>query len=138
MEIPYQDKSNYLKGLLIVAKKDKQLADSERKIIRKIAERLGFAPDFYEETLKNLLFNEYILETPIKFAERKIAESFIEDGLRLAFSDEKGTDSEIDWLRATALANNLNDTWFSNRLLNYKNITDIVNTNSDFAIFSML
>jgi hypothetical protein len=138
MGIPYQDKSNYLKGLLIVAKKDRQLADSERKIIRKIAERLGFAPDFYEETLRNLLLNEYILENPIKFAHKKIAESFIEDGLRLAFSDENATDSEIDYLRATALANDLDDTWFSNLFGNYKKIPNVLNINSDFAIFSML
>jgi hypothetical protein len=138
MELQYQDKSNYLKGLLIVAKKDHQLADSEREIIRKIAEKLGFAADFYEETLRNLLLNNYILENPIKFTHKKVAESFIDDGLRLAFSDEKATDSEIDWLCATALANDLDDTWFSNRILNYKDVTGIVKVNSDFAIFSML
>lgn len=55
MEISILDKSNYLKGLLIVAKKDKQLAEQEKKIIRHCAEKLGFARDFYENTLKDLL-----------------------------------------------------------------------------------
>ena len=48
------DKSNYLKGLLILAKKDNQLRDSEKNIIRSVAQRLGFSKDFYEETLQNL------------------------------------------------------------------------------------
>ena len=92
MEIPIKDKSNYLKGLLIVAKKDKQLADSEKRIIRGIGEKLGFASDFYEDVLKDLLSNEYILEDPIKFSNIKIAKSFIDDGLKLAYSDNKMSD----------------------------------------------
>ena len=62
MNIPVIDKSNYLKGLLITARKDKILAESEKKIIRKIGERLGFSSDFYEETLNNLLRNKYLVE----------------------------------------------------------------------------
>ncbi len=76
MNIPVIDKSNYLKGLLITARKDKKLAESEKKIIREIAERLGFSSDFYEETLRNLLANKYLIEDPVKFSDIKIAESF--------------------------------------------------------------
>ncbi|MBK7866459.1 MAG: hypothetical protein IPJ75_05425 [Ignavibacteriales bacterium] len=46
------DKSNYLKGLLIVARLDERLIDRERDQIRNVATRLGFSKDFYEETLK--------------------------------------------------------------------------------------
>ena len=43
-----------------------------KKIIRSIAEKLGFASDFYEETIQNLLANKYIDEGPIKFSDIKI------------------------------------------------------------------
>ena len=56
MEIPVKDKSNYLKGLLIVAKKDKQLADSEKRIIRGIGEKLGFASRLLRRCFKGFTF----------------------------------------------------------------------------------
>ena len=137
MDIPIKDKSNYLKGLLIVAKKDKQLADSEKKIIRGIGEKLGFASDFYEDVLKDLLSNEYIIEDPIRFSNVKIAQSFIDDGLKLAYSDNKISDVEIDWLSETAKHNNIDDIWFNEKLEFYKNSSDSFSM-TDFALFSII
>ena len=137
MEIPVKDKSSYLKGLLIVAKKDKQLADSEKRIIRGIAEKLGFASDFYESVLKDLLSNEYILEDPIKFSNLKIAKSFVDDGLRLAFSDNKISDVEINWLIETAKHNNIEDEWFKLKVEQYKNSSPSFSM-SDFALYSII
>ncbi len=116
MNIPVIDKSNYLKGLLITARKDKKLAESEKKIIREIAERLGFSSDFYEETLRNLLANKYLVEDPVKFSDIKIAESFITDGLKLAFSDNKTPSMEIDWLKRTAIDNGISLKWFEEKI----------------------
>ena len=116
MEFPLLDKSNYLKGLLIIARKDNQLAESEKNILKNIAERLGFASDFYEETIKNLLVNEHINDEPINFSNEKIAASFISDGLKLAFSDKKIHGAEIDWLKATAVKNSLEEGWFNKEL----------------------
>ncbi len=137
MEIPIKDKSNYLKGLLIVAKKDKQLADSEKRIIRGIGEKLGFAPDFYENVLKDLLSNEYIIEDPIKFSNLKIAKSFIDDGLKLAYSDNKISDVEIGWLSETAKHNDIEEKWFNEKLEYYKNTTASFSM-SDFSLYSII
>ncbi len=137
MEIPVKDKSNYLKGLLIVAKKDKQLADSEKRIIRGIGEKLGFAPDFYEDVLRDLLSNEYIIEDPIRFSNMKIARSFIDDGLKLAFSDNKISDTEINWLSETSRHNDIDEKWFSDKLESYKNST-VSFSISDFALYSII
>lgn len=137
MEIPIQDKSNYLKGLLIVAKKDKQLADSEKRIIRSIGEKLGFAPDFYEDVLKDLLSNEYIIEDPIKFSNIKIAKSFVDDGIKLAYSDNKVSDVEIKWLFETAKHNNIEDKWLNEKIEHYKNSSASFSM-SDFALFSII
>ena len=121
IEISNLDKSNYLKGLLIVAKKDNQLAQQEKKIIRHCAEKLGFARDFYEDTLKELLENKYISEEPIIFSDKKIAESFIMEGLNLAHSDNSIDNAEIDWLRSVAIKNNLSEKWFEDKRVNFKN-----------------
>lgn len=137
MQITLRDKSNYLKGLLVIAKKDNKLTEPEKKIIRDIAKKLGFASDFYEETLKSLIANKYILEDPIKFSNRKIAESFLCDGLNLAFSDGIVPDSEIEWLRKIAEKNSIEEEWFSEKLTFYKNTKHEL-VNSEFALFSII
>jgi hypothetical protein len=76
LDIPQLDRSNYLKGLLITARRDNQLAESEITIIKKLAARLGFSSDFFEETISHLLENKYITEEPIKFSNQEIAKSF--------------------------------------------------------------
>ncbi len=136
-EISVLDKSNYLKGLLIIAKKDKQLAEQEKKIIRQFAEKLGFAQDFYEETLKSLLSNKYISEEPIIFSNKKIAESFITDGLALGYADHAIVGAEIEYLKSIALANQFDEKWFEEKMRQFKNSsTSILNT--EFALFSIL
>lgn len=129
MEISIRDKSNYLKGLLIVAKKDNQLAEQEKKIIRHCAEKLGFARDFYEDTLKSLLANKYISEEPIIFTDKEIAESFVTEGLILAHSDNSIASVEIDWLRSVAIENNLGEKWFEDKIENIKNASATICNN---------
>jgi len=134
---PLLDKSNYLKGLLIIARKDNQLAESEKNILKSIAEKLGFASDFYEETIKNLLVNEHINDEPIKFSNKKIASSFISDGIKLAFSDKKIHDAEISWLKATVVENSLDEEWFNKELENIKEETNL-SLKSDLTLYSII
>jgi len=137
MNIPVIDKSNYLKGLLITARKDKQLTDPEKNIIKGIAEKLGFANDFYEETIRNLLTNKYIIEEPIKFSSKKIAESFVIDGLKLFYSDNMVEKGEIEWLKKTAIKNGINEKWFDEKLQTLKtNAGNFLIT--DFALLSII
>jgi hypothetical protein len=116
MKINDRDKSSYLKGLLILAKRDKVLAASEEQIIKDIASRLGFSSDFYEYTLQNLIANEFLTEEPVQFSDQKIAQSFIVDGFRLAHSDNHLDEREIGWLRDTAHENEVNIEWFNDKL----------------------
>jgi len=133
MELTLLDKSNYLKGLLVVAKKDNQLTEPEKKIIRSIALKLGFATEFYEETLKGLMVNKYIAEDPIKFSSIKIAESFIADGLLLAFSDYTNHEKELNWLKSTAFLNEIDEEKFNEKIKKYKE-----SSNTEFALFSII
>ncbi|HEY7750649.1 MAG TPA: hypothetical protein VH917_00020 [Ignavibacteriaceae bacterium] len=137
MEIPQLDRSNYLKGLLITARKDEQLNETEIALIKKLALRLGFSSDFFEETISTLLDNKYITEEPLKFSNSKIARSFIEDGLKLAYADNRVTENEIRWLIATARVNNLEETWFNKKIKEVKNKTHLT-AKLDFALYSLI
>lgn len=110
------DKSNYLRGLLILAKKDNRLIENEKNIIRDAAKRMGFSKDFYEETLRNLMNNDYILEKPIIFSNQEIAKLFISEGLELAFSDNELCKSELGWLKEIAKANEIPEDWLDDIL----------------------
>ena len=137
MKIPQIDRSNYLKGLLITAKIDKQLTDPEKKIIKHFSDKLGFSSDFYEETISSLLANEYIKEDPIVFSNTKIAMSFIEDGLNLALADGKLFDLELKWLTATAQANSIDERWVNQKLNELKSSPRLFG-NTEFALYSLI
>ena len=137
MQIPQLDRSNYLKGLLITARKDEQLTDLEKNMIRKLSERLGFSQDFFEETINNLLENKYIKDDPIVFSEQNIAKSFIEDGLRLSLIDESVSSDELDWLKQTANANGIDEKWVDDRLKDFKTKSHLLGR-MDFALYSLI
>lgn len=137
MEIPQLDRSSYLKGLLITARKDNQLSETEISIIKKIATRLGFSSDFFEETISNLLHNKYITEEPIIFSDKSIAKSFIEDGLKLALSDDKISDDETNWLKETASKNDIDEEWVSKKMKEIQSKPHLLGK-MDFALFSLI
>jgi len=137
MEILTQDRSSYLKGLLIIAKKDNVLAEAEEGIIRQLAKRLGFSESFYEETLQSLLSNDYLSEDPLKFSDEKLSHSFIIDGLMLAYSDNVLDEREINWLRQTAELNNINLQWFEDKDKEVQR-NSIAGVNTEFALYSII
>jgi hypothetical protein len=137
MQIPQIDRSNYLKGLLITARKDKQLTDSEKNMIRKLSERLGFSADFFEETISNLLENKYIKDDPIIFSKQNIAKSFIEDGLRLSLIDKTLSTHELEWLKQTADVNGIDEKWVNEKLKELKTKPQLLGR-MDFALYSLI
>lgn len=137
MNIPLLDRSNYLKGLFITAKLDKQLNEKEKEILKKISDKLGFAPDFYEETIRGLLSNKYIKEDPIVFTNPEIAKSFVKDALKLAYSDGKVTESEIQWIKKTAQQNSLDEN-FVNEEIKLNQLSPKFWSNLEFALFSII
>ena len=72
MNIPIIDRSNYLKGLFITAKLDKELTDKEKDILKKISDKLGFASDFFQETIRSLLSNKYINEEVLQNVNSRV------------------------------------------------------------------
>jgi len=137
LEIPQIDRSNYLKGMLITARKDNQLNETEISIIKKFAKKLGFSSDFFEESISHLLENKYITEEPIKFSTQDIAKSFIEDGLKLALSDDKIGNAEIHWLKITAKANGVEEEWVDKKMKEIQSKPHLI-AKMDFALFSLI
>lgn len=137
MNIPIIDRSNYLKGLFITAKLDKELTEKEKDILKKISDRLGFASDFYHETVRSLLINKYIIEEPIIFSDQEIARSFIKDAVKLASVNGLATEAEIDWLKKTADINKITSTFVEKEFSSVKETPRSL-LGSEFALYSII
>jgi len=108
------DKSNYLRGLLIVAKMNNKIDDGEKDIITTASSRFGFSQDFLAETMQNILANDFVSTTPIQFSKPIVAQEFIEECLRLIISKDDPAPRELLWLHEVAKINKLDDEWFIN------------------------
>ena len=120
MNIPLIDKSSYLRGLLILAKKDNNISPLEKEIIYDAGIRLGFSSTFCNEIIKTLLQNECLCDEPIKFVNYKVAQSFITDGLLLSSVDKLITPAKLIWLKKSAVLNGINLGWFKDELLKFE------------------
>ncbi|HEX9253528.1 MAG TPA: hypothetical protein VF870_14885 [Ignavibacteriaceae bacterium] len=137
MNIPIIDRSNYLKGLFITAKLDKELTDKEKDILKKISDKLGFASDFFQETIRSLLSNKYIIEEPIIFSDQEIARSFIKDAVKLACVNDLVTEAEISWLKKTADVNKISIEFVEKEFSSFKETPRSI-LGSEFALYSII
>ena len=112
MRIGVIDGSNYLKGLLLLARKDSRISEEEVRLTRHIGKALGFERTFCDNAIREILENKYIVDAPPEFSTKKLAVKFIKDGLALAFSDNDVHPSEEAWLKFTAEKNGLGPRWF--------------------------
>jgi len=119
MSIAVIDKSSYLKGLLILARKDKNISKIQKTIILDAGKRLGFSSEFCKENLNTLLHNNCLCEDPIKFNSHTVAKSFIADGLKLTCSGKSIIDAELNWLRQAAEINSIDLKWFNEQVKKY-------------------
>ncbi|MFZ6033828.1 MAG: hypothetical protein ACOYVE_11040 [Melioribacter sp.] len=120
MELSLIDRSNYLKGILILIGKDKKLSIEEKNMFKSLGKALGFGEEFCEEVMEDLLENEYLIEEPPRFEKKEIAELFFKDGLKLALSDGEIHLYELNWLNLIAEKNELDKEWRLNTYNNFK------------------
>ncbi len=116
MKIPIMDGVNYLKGLLLLIRKDRKVTDGEIRLMKRIGKALGFERTFCDNAIREILENNYIVDAPPAFSTKKLAVKFIIDGLALAFSDKEVHPAEEAWLRSTAEKNGLGGAWFRHML----------------------
>ncbi len=137
MNIPLIDKSSYLRGLLILARKDNHISSIQKAIILDAGKKLGFSSSFCEEILNNLLHNECLCEDPIKFNSYAVAQSFIADGLKLTCSGKSIIDAELNWLRSSAQNNSVNMRWFEEQVQNCRCLINY-NTPVQLTLYSII
>jgi hypothetical protein len=109
MKFDILDKSSYLKGLLLLSRKDNKVGKEEKELLVNIGRKLGFEKRFCENAVKEILQNQFIIDLPPKFSQKEIAEKFLEDGVKIALADKSLHLFELKWLAETAKINNIAD-----------------------------
>ena len=112
LKISKIEASNYLKGLMLLIRKDHRITETENILLMRIGKSLGFDPEFCEITINEILNNKFIEDTPPVFLQKELAIKFIRDGLAVIFSDNIMHPAEEKWLIATAEKNDIDITLF--------------------------
>jgi len=107
LKISKIEASNYLKGLMLLIRKDHRITETENILLMRIGKSLGFDPEFCENTIKDILNNKYVEDSPPVFSNKELAEKFIKDGLAVVFSDNNIHPEEENWLIAVAEKNGI-------------------------------
>ncbi len=115
-----KDRSNYLRGLLIISRMDYSVSHSEKLAMIRISKILGFDPHFCSEAVEELTTNRHISETPPVFSEKGIAKSFLTDSLMLVLADGNLHLNELRWIRNVAKANDIEKQLLFNLVENVK------------------
>jgi hypothetical protein len=134
MELTLLDKSNYLRGLLILIGKDKNIALKEKELFLRLSKTLGFSEEFCTNAVNELLINNYIIEDPPKFSDIEIAKAFIKDGIQLAFADGSLHLYEMNWLNFVGDKNNVDPDWRVEQLNDFKKLGKIERSKIIFEI----
>jgi len=116
----YLDRSNYVKGLLLMIGKDKKITDKEKDFLHKTGKTLSFNKKFIERAIDELLENKYLGNEPPIFSQKNYAEAFLRDAIKLAFVDNDLSSEEFDWLQSIAATNGLTNEWLKNELAYYQ------------------
>ena len=107
LNMTLSDRSLYLKGLLLLIRKDARVSQSESALFKKLGAALGFNTEFIEDSLREIMTNKHITDVPPVFSHKAIATLFLRDGLTLSYSDRDLHSTELGWLKSVALANGL-------------------------------
>lgn len=106
-EIPYKDRSEFLRGFLILIRQNRTISTYEKNMAMVIGMYFGFDEEFCEESLDYLLGNEFISTEPAVFSDKIIAEYFVTESFNILKQIHHLTSEEINWLRRTAEANQI-------------------------------
>jgi hypothetical protein len=138
LTLSIQEKSNYFRGMLILMKMDRRIDNAEKDLLIKIGKTLGFEKNFCLTAIKELLDNEFISEDIPIFSNEEYAKCFIQDGLRLAVSDNELNPNELNYLKKTLLLNNLEENWFKEKIKNLLISDDYNNQEAELFIEQFL
>ncbi len=124
------DKSNYFKGLLVLAGIDKNINRDESYLIKRIGHILGFNNEFVDCAINSFFDNKFIIEDPPQFSNYNLAEIFIKDGIKTVLVNNVLNLDQLNWLSVTALKNNISKQWLfielENLIENYKPGSELI------------
>ena len=124
-ELDAREKSEYLRGLLVVMAADGDVHDLEKATIRRVIEPFGFSPDYIEECMADILKNAHVSHAAPVFRNRQHALSFLCDALSIAFADGEMHMAEQSWLATAAAANGIATEWLDAQLAGTQGIAPI-------------
>lgn len=133
-----KDKSEYLRGMFILIRIDNKITLYEKNALITISKILDFNRKFCTDALDELLENTFIIESPPKFSTQIIGETFINDSIKLAFSDQEFHLNERGWIRNTAKNNNIGKDYFENKINEYENNESVQLTNYVFDVEKLI
>jgi hypothetical protein len=129
MKLSMLDRSTYFKGLLLLIKRDNNIAEAEKLLMTKIGSTLRFDEAFITGAVIELLENEYLTNDIPQFSQRAFAESFILDGLKMAFSDNEFSAEELEHLTNIATKNGIDKEWLMMLIAKYIKHSEDLNSN---------
>ncbi|GBD91029.1 hypothetical protein BMS3Abin04_01753 [bacterium BMS3Abin04] len=105
MELTYKDRSEFLRGFLVLVKKDNKVCEFEKNMAMVVGKYFGFAKEFCEESINALLENNFISEKPPIFSNKIVAEFFVKESYKILNQIHPLTHNKEQWLLKTAEAN---------------------------------
>ena len=109
MELTFKDRGEFLRGFLILAKKDNKISVHEKSMAMIVGKYFGFEDTFCEESIDNILENEYISESPPIFSNSNIAKFFVEECFDIIRQMDVVKENQRSWLQETLDINGLGD-----------------------------
>ncbi len=118
MKITLLDRSLYLKGLMLLIRKDQVIHNEEKALMMHIGRTLGFEEDFCEKAIEEILICKHVVDEPPHFSKPDIARCFIKDGLKVSLIDREANDHEIAWLKSVSRLNGIDERFVDENIYN--------------------
>lgn len=114
------DKSNYLRGLLVLIAHDNVVQDHEINTFMKEGSEMGYEKDYLRSSINTLLKNKHIKNDPPRFHNPGFAVKLIESGIEIINKDRLPHPMKVNFLHQVAACNGIQDIWdnkYSARIL---------------------
>jgi len=119
LNLTYQEKGDYFRGLLILIGKDNLIHQNEKKELLDIGNNLGYDKSYCENAIHEFLENPHVPQSPPKFSDLETANKFIQDAVNISLIDKELHPSELDWLEQVVNVNGINTEWFNSLVASY-------------------
>lgn len=107
MKLSFSDTGSYLRGMLILIRRDNVIHKNETEFMNEILEKLGFDPETFQDILNNFLYEKSIDESVPKFSNKRATIKFILDAIEMSFVDNYFHIKELSWLNNVAVKNKI-------------------------------